>query len=226
MALPENRNSNIPPTHVNDLGDERVVERESRGGWRWWWIWPVIVGLVVWWAGWGWGSTGGWWFGRTQASQNTAIPAPPGSRTTETAANAGAQQPATNAGADARGARPEEQMVGPGVQILDAANKQDYVGKRFDANYVPVQQKPSDHTAWIGADHTMLAVLPSNANENGNANNGGVTPGEIVDAKGIVKKAPPANEAKREWSLSDQDASRLEKQGAYVQVSELMIPKQ
>jgi hypothetical protein len=226
MALPENRNPNVPPTHVNDLGDERIVERQSRGGWRWRWIWPVIVGLAVWWAGWGWGSTGGWWFGRTQASQNTAIPAPPGSRTTETLANAGAQQPLTNAGADARGARPQEQMVGPGVQILDAANKKNYVGRQFEASYVPVQEEPSNRTAWIGANHTMLAVLPPNASENGNANNGSITPGELVDAKGTVKKAPSASQARREWALSGQDASRLEKEGAYVQLSKLTIPKQ
>jgi hypothetical protein len=111
-------------------------------------------------------------------------------------------------------------MVGPGVQILAARNKRAYIGKEFLANYVPVQQKASDHAVWIGADNTMLAVVPQNgSNEN-------VTPGKMVDAKGTVKKAPSAEQAEREWSLSDQDASRLEHEGAYIQVSELKVPQQ
>ena len=224
MAISDNPNPNRPPTHVDDLGDQRIVEKSTRGGWRWWWIWPVVVALCIWWAGWGWGGTGGWWFGRTNPAQNSRIPAPAGSRTTETLANAGAQQPVTNAGADAGGARPQEQMVGPGVQILRAQDKKAYVGKEFLANYVPVQQKPSDRTMWIGANQTMLAVLP--AHTNGNNTDVNVTPGEIVNAKGTVKKAPSEAQAKREWQLNDQDASRLEKEGAYVQVSQLTVPKQ
>lgn len=224
MAVPENRNPNVPPPHVNDLGDQQIVERSSRGGWRWWFIWPVVFALAIWWAGWGWGGTGGWWFGRTNPAQNTRIPAPAGSRTTETLANAGAKQPVTNSGADAGGARPQEQMVGPGVQILDASNKTAYVGKQFLASDIPVQQRPSNRTMWIGADHTMLAVLPPNTNGNGNHVN--VTQGELVNAKGTVKKAPPEAQAKREWALSDHDASNLEQQGAYVQLSQLTVPKQ
>lgn len=222
MPTPENRNLNTPPVHVNDLGDEREVERATRGGWRWWWIWPIVAALVLWWAGWGWGGTGGWWWGRIN-SRNTAISAPPGARTTETIANAGAQQPVTNAGADAGGARPQEQMIGPGTQILAARNKRAYIGKEFLANYVPVQQKASDHAVWIGADNTMLAVVPRNSS------NGAVdsaAPGKLVDAKGTVEKAPSVAQAKREWSLSDQDASRLEHEGAYIQVSRLTVPQQ
>jgi hypothetical protein len=221
MAIPENRNPNRPPTHVNDLGDERVVEKVSRGGWRWWWFWPVVIGLAIWWAGWGWGSSGGWWFGRTAAQQNTRIPAPAGSRTTETLANAGAQQPVTNSGADAGGARPQNQIVGPGTQILAAQNKTAYVGREFLANDVPVKKKISDHAMWIGANQTMLAVVPKS---NGAAEN--ITPGRMVDAKGTVKKAPSEAQAKREWDLSNNDAARLEKEGAYIEVSRLTIPEQ
>jgi hypothetical protein len=222
MALSDNRDPNLPRTHVNDLGDQTSVERASRGGWRWWWIWPVVIALVLWWAGWGWGGTGGWWFGRTNIKQNSAIPAPAGSRTTETIANAGAKQPLTNAGADAGGARPQDQMVGPGVQILQAQNKRAYIGKEFLASDVPVQQKASDRAVWIGGNNTMLAVVPRNSDKA--ADN--TTPGRLVNAKGTVEKAPSAAKAKREWSLSDEDASRLEQEGAYIQVSQLTQPPQ
>ena len=217
MALPERRDVNQPPTHVNDLGDQKVVEQVSRGGWRWWWVWPVIVALVIWWAGWGWGGTGGWWFGRTH-SQNTAIPAPAGSTTTQTLANAGAKQPQTSVSADA--GSPETAMTGPGVQILTAANKQAFIGQSFSADRVPVNQKVSKHAMWIGGDHPMLAVVP------GNGNDKAVDTGKIVDAAGTVKKAPPAPQAKREWSLSNQDASRLEQEGAYIELSQVNIPPQ
>jgi hypothetical protein len=41
-----------------------------------------------------------------------------------------------------------------------------------------------------------------------------------------VKKAPSEAQAKRAWDLSDQDASRLEHEGAYIEVSQLTVPQQ
>lgn len=202
---------------------EQKVERATRGGWRWWWIWPVIIALAVWWAGWGWGGTGGWWWGRT-AHQNTAIPAKPGSTTTETLANAGAKQPQTSASAAAGG--PEEPVTGPGTQILQAQDKRPYIGRNFEANDVPVQQKVNDRAIWIGAsatanNGTMLAILSPRTNRNAN----GIARGQMVDAQGTVEKAPPADRARHDWGLSNQDALRLEHEGAYIQVSELTTPQ-
>ena len=196
----------------DDLGEEEEIERVSRGNWRWWWIWPVIIALGFWWAGWGWGSTGGWWFGRMH-SQNTAIPAPVGSRTTETLANAGAKQPPTNA---TLGGSPQK-MVGPGVPVLAAQDKKAYIGKQFAANEIPVQQKVSSNALWIGENKPMLAVVSGSGHDSAK----GVDQGVLVDAIGTVKKAPPKAEAKRQWALSDDDASRLENQGAYIEVSQL-----
>jgi hypothetical protein len=217
MAEPDNRNLKQPPTHVNDLGDQGAVESASRGGWRWWWVWPVIIAVAFWWAGWGWGSTGGWWWGRAH-QQNTAIPAPAGSRTTETLANAGAKQPLTSAGADAGGARAG--MTGPGVQVLAASDKRRFIGKQFTADDVPVQSKLNNHELWIGENNDMLAIV----NGPGNDNARDVGPGNVVNAHGMVKRAPSASVAKREWALSDQDAARLEHEGAYIQVSEVTVP--
>ncbi|MGH9342533.1 MAG: hypothetical protein ACRD19_02045 [Terriglobia bacterium] len=48
--------------------------------------------------------------------------------------------------------------------------------------------------------------------------------GKTVDAVGTMKAAPSAAQAKHEWALSDQDASRLQSEGAYIQVSQLTVP--
>lgn len=221
MALPEKRNRTELPNALNDLGDQRSVERVTRGGWRWWWIWPAVLAVALWWAGWGWGGTGGWWWGR-MSTHNTRIPAH-GAATTETIANAGAQQtidrePLTNS----LGRGPAQTMTGPGVTILKAHNKQAFVGKQFAANDIPVQQKLNDHAMWIGEKQPMLAVV--NRASHGVAAR--VVHGAVVDAKGTVEKAPPAAQAEREWGLNHAQATRLERDGAYLDVSELTMPPQ
>ncbi len=213
MALPERRVSNRPPTHVNDLGDQREVEEVSRSGWRWWWVWPLVVALAVWWAGWGWAGTGGWWWGR--AAHSAVIPAQPGAKTAKTLANAGAQPTAGNT----IGGGPQP-MAGDGLQIITAEDKQPLIGQKLAANDLPVRQMVTGHVLWIGEKHPILAVV------RGNAPTTGITRGELVDAIGTVKKAPPASRATRVWKLDSTDASRLEKQGVYLDVSELSLPPQ
>lgn len=198
-------------TQIDDLGDELAVNRASRSGWRWWWVWPVVIvlGVVFWWSGWG----------RTdRAAKDAIIPAPAGSRTTETLANAGAQQPIANGGVGSA----KQHMSGTGVQAVTAQNKQDFIGKPIEVNDVPVQQKVSSRALWIGTNHPILAVVTGN----GSSTEKGLEDGKVIDAKGTVQKAPPESQAKQDWALSDQDASRLEQQGAYVQISELSVPMQ
>lgn len=49
-------------------------ERRRNVLWSWW-LWALIVGFIVWSAGWGWGTGwGGWWFwrgGKTTAQIQT-----------------------------------------------------------------------------------------------------------------------------------------------------------
>ena len=66
----------------------------------------------------------------------------------------------------------------------------------------------------------MLAVVngtPSAAERN-------AAPGQNVSATGLVKQAPPPDQAKQRWALSDEDMARLEQQGAYIELSQLTIP--
>lgn len=67
-----------------------------------------------------------------------------------------------------------------------------------------------------------LAVVGANSNET--ANN--VNKGKIVDAKGTIEKAPSAAQARRRWDLTDDDATRLEQEGVYIEVSQLTVPQQ
>lgn len=44
------------------LENERRLEGSSAAWFGWWWLWIVIIILFFgWFAGWGWGSYGGWW---------------------------------------------------------------------------------------------------------------------------------------------------------------------
>ena len=220
MSNMNQNNSKEQPTgfgDISNLGEQEKVERIARGGWRWWWVWPVVVALVFWWAGWGWGGTGGWWWGRAH-SQNTAIKAPAGARSTETFANAGAQLPLTSAGADAGGAKIT--MAGPGVQILTSPDKVIFVGQRFQAYNVPVVKKVNARAMWIGQGNPMLAVATGPERQTVKD----LTQGKKVDAEGTVRPAPTAAEAEREWALSDKDASKLENQKAYIELSQVTIP--
>ncbi len=69
-----------------------------------------------------------------------------------------------------------------------------------------------------------------NTNENANAPNAtgsatttaaNLADGDTLKLSGTVEKAPPANEAKQQWGLSDNGAQRLEQQGAYIQVAQV-----
>jgi hypothetical protein len=203
---------------ISELGEQEEVERDTRGGWRWWWVWPIIFALVFWWAGWGWGGTGGWWWGRVH-SQNTAINAPAGARTTETLANVGAEQPLTSAGAAAGGAKIT--MAGPGVRILTSpdTDKVIYVGQRFQASNVPVVKKVNARAMWIGQGNPMLAIAVGPTRQTVED----LKKGKEVNAEGTVRPAPTAAEAKHEWALSDKDASKLEDQKAYIELSHLSV---
>jgi hypothetical protein len=212
MASPQQRpDPNQPRRDYEDLERARMERRSAAGaGFAWWWFfWIVIIGLAIWWAGWGWGGTGGWWWGnraRTAPMYGTTNAAPgTNNGTAAGTAGYGANQAAIN---------------GPGLSALTATNKQPYIGKHFQVNDVPVQNQVNNHVLWIGANNStpMLVVLTGNGNSAANANIG---QGDLVDVTGTVQKAPPQAQAKQEWSLSSGDAAKLERQGAYIQATQV-----
>lgn len=194
------------------LRDNRRVERDDIGrgagaGWVWIWVWIVIIIiLVVWFGGWGWGGYGGWWWG----NRNIRVVQPLNGNGN----NAGA----INNGAGNNGAN--ALPTGSGVAVLNATDKQPFVGKPFEVNRIPVQNEVNDHVLWVGENNStpMLVVLTGADNNAANAN---ISQGTLVNITGTVQKAPPKDQAKNNWKLGDDDVNRLEQEGAYIQATQV-----
>lgn len=213
MASPQRPDPDEPRRSYDDverdqLARERMDRRAvgSGAGFAWWWLfWIVIIALAIWWGGWGWGGSGGWWWGgrgRTAPAYGTTNP---GMGNPNGTASPGVNQAA---------------ISGPGLNALTATNKQPYIGKPFQVNNVPVQNQVNDHVLWVGAGNStpMLVVLAGKGNTAANAHIGS---GTLVDVTGIMQKAPPQAQAQHQWQLSDDDAAQLERQGAYIQASQV-----
>ncbi len=177
------------------LRDTRDVDREVGGGmrygWTWIWVWLLILAFIVA-IVWfgGWGWAG--YGGWWWGDRNAQV----------------TQSAAVN------------MMNGSGVAVLNATNKQPFIGHPFNVSDVPVQTVANDHAVWVGANGAtpMLVVLTGNNNTTANAN---ISEGSRININGTLEKAPPAAQAKQQWSLSDDDANRLEQQGAYINATEV-----
>jgi hypothetical protein len=195
------------------LRDNRRLERDDVGrgaGWLWIWIWVIIIIiLVVWFGGWGWGGYGGWWWGNRGAIVQPLNGNGNGSGAT-----------GTNGVNGANGAAANVLPNGPGVAVLNATDKQTFIGKPFQVNNVPVQNKVNDQVLWVGGNNStpILVVLTGAGNSAANAN---ISQGNNVDITGTVQKAPPKNQAQHNWQLSGDDANRLEQEGAYIQATQV-----
>ncbi len=195
MALPQRRDPDERQAEMERDVERRRIERETAAGGllAWWWLWLLIIIAIIWFGGWGWGGYGGWW--GWGAPRNAAMPA----------TQNGAASP---------------QVSGPAAALLNATDKQAFVGRSVTLNSVQVKTKVNDHILWIDSNNTtpMLAVLAGADNTTANAN---VGEGDWVDVIGIVQKAPPAAQAQKEWGLDNDAAKRLEQQGAYLQATQV-----
>lgn len=198
MALPQRKED---PIEQQPLGDVREVDREVGGGpWSRLWIWIVIAAAIVCiiWIAWGFGGTGGWWWGNRNHTPvaNLVTSGPAGTNPLPT---------------------------GTGVAVLNAGNKQAYIGQPFDAQNVTVQSKVNNNAMWVGGKNTPMLLIMGGA-ANSSSANAHIAQGEAINITGTVAKAPPANEAKSQWQLSDDDVNQLEQQGAYIQATQVASP--
>lgn len=221
---PQRNDSEPPLPDLRNLGNQKEVEK-TRGGWRWWFVLPVIAALVFWWAAWGWGNTGGYLWGFQSAThdnptngaiENRALNTPP-----NPSQSPNSPAPAAPSAVVQSGPPPS----GPGVKVLDATDKQPFIGKSFQVANVPVERKVNDRALWIATSRKQPMLVVIGGGSGGHSSAANIQPGSTVDAMGTVKKAPPATEAARKWDLTDADAARLEQEGAYIQVSQLTIPQ-
>lgn len=240
MASPQRRDPNqlrdVPPPPLENLP---AVERQvgTGGVFNWWWLWIPVVIAAFWFVGWGWGPYGGWWWGhgaesQTGSAQSSAPSAPNTNASPANGALAGgmgagstsnggseANAGSGNARATAMSAAPAATIAGTGVAILDATHKQQFVGHHFQITNIPVQKQASEHALWIGAANTnhswpMLVVLPAGDRTKANV-------GDRLDVTGTVEKAPTSSRAQHEWGIGGDDATQLEKDGAYIQATQL-----
>lgn len=119
------------------------------------------------------------------------------------------------------GVQPVANPTGPGLAALTATNKQPFIGGPFNVRGVPVQTVVNDHALWIGENNrgSMLVVLTGANNTVANAN---IAQGDPINVTGTVRKAPDTATARQQWSLTDDDANLLERQGAYIQATAVL----
>lgn len=196
------------PLRDNPRRERDIGPGGAGAGWVWIWVWIVIIIiLVVWFGGWGWGGYGGWWWGNRSVRVVQPLN---GNNNNEGAINNGA---ANNGAGNAL-------PTGSGVAVLNATDKHPFIGKPFQVNRIPVQNQVNDHVLWVGENNSapMLVVLTGAGNNTANAN---ISQGNLVDITGTVEKAPPKDQAKKQWQLGDDDANRLEQEGAYIQATQV-----
>ena len=85
-------------------------------------------------------------------------------------------------------------MTGSGLEILNSANKQAFVGRSFQLNNAPVKTKVSNYAFWISSPDTpaMLVVVTNPTQPNPS-----ITQGDEVNVTGTVRKAPPEEKPNR-----------------------------
>lgn len=116
-------------------------------------------------------------------------------------------------------------MTGPGLAVLDAADKQPFIGKRFQLSGGPIQRKVSNRMFWIGSNSQSPMLVVLNGNQNPTQFNS-LTVGSAVDVAGTVMKAPTTPDAASQWSLSDPDLAQLDKEGVYILATQINIAAQ
>lgn len=141
------------------------------GGLGFWWLWLVLIIAIIWFAGWGWGGYGGWWWGRRGVAPVTN--------------NANASPTGVNANATING-NAAVAPTGDGVAILNATNKREFVGQHVDIRDVYVQKKINDRALWIGN------TGGNNGNQAGN-NAGASGPGNGAGVKGTTNGSANPN---------------------------------
>ena len=85
----------------------------------------------------------------------------------------------------------DAELSGPGVPILNASNKQAYIGQAFEIRNVPVERQASQNALWIGSRFNsvpMLVVLPSGSVMPPPA---GANPPQVPPAKGNTVTVTP-----------------------------------
>lgn len=118
----------------------------------------------------------------------------------------------------ADGTSPELDALKPLTQLAEVL-AQNSIGRQATLEKVVVREVVSPRTLWIGEDdHRVFVVLdPDVQNPSGVP----LTPGARVTLIGLVRAAPPEDDAMRQWALNAATAKALRDRGTYLHVTEI-----
>lgn len=109
-------------------------------------------------------------------------------------------------------------MAGTSAAFIDAADKKSFVGQKVELRGVPMKTDVNDHVFWAGVNTRDQVLVVLRKNENGGPK---LQQGDRVEVVGTVEKAPDLQQARHEWHLGNTGAQVLEREGAYVQATEV-----
>ena len=94
------------------------------------------------------------------------------------------------------------------------------VGREAWLERVPIRQRVGDRYLWIGSGDTrpVFVVLDADVKRDHPID---LSPGQRVTFIGIVRPAPKAVEAVKEWHVTPPTATLIEESGTYLHVTEL-----
>jgi hypothetical protein len=93
------------------------------------------------------------------------------------------------------------------------------VGRRASLEQVVIREIASPRALWIGADdERVFVVLDPDVK---NASHVPLRAGERVTLIGLVRAAPPEDEAIRQWALDPGTAKTVREHGTYLHVTEV-----
>ena len=202
MATPQRKfpaEAGLPPEPQSQLDKGTPVRegRRRRSGYLW-----IILLLIlgVWYVGFGWGNSGGWFWG------DRTVSAP--------VANDGEL---SGSGVVILEVANKQDYIGQSFQVQNisvdhwSGNRAVWIGARH--RYLPMLLVFSSAATF--APQSSDAASPGNA---GAAESGG-SAGKVqrLDVTGTLVKAPPRAQAQQEWNLSDDDVNQLEEEGVYIQ---------
>ena len=92
-------------------------------------------------------------------------------------------------------------------------------GRQASLEGVRVNAVTSPRTFWIGADDQLaFVVLDPDVRRGADVQ---IVPGERVTLVGMVRPAPPVDQAIRQWAIDAETAASLREQGTYLHAVEI-----
>jgi hypothetical protein len=191
----------------------------------------LVVAAAIWYAGWGAGTGGGFLGHRHRAAKseqgNAGPVATDGMNSTgDTIANPHEASPTTNLNRE-QDNKGQQGLIGVaqgnGGQIMNAPNKQQYIGQHFQVNGVRIEQTAgNDDAFWVTLPQSggppLLVVLRSGENDSAQKR---PTKGDLVDVSGTVEDARNVRQIVKQFSLHPGDEHRLQQEGIYVQADKV-----